>query len=360
MSIQCPHCSSYTDDAAAAFCAQCGMSLRKRRSSPGSRGLGPWLLLGVLICGIAATAYIVWEPESDQAGGRRGQPVGPNGSARRARPRTVRPSDRAETPNSDESKPLREEEIRNIAETSTVVLELGREDGRKLNDVPAVLVHGSGVVLTTLAPLLGAQSGVARISGRRQLRKEILGAVYYDREADLALLRIENDDDRDLPHAPLLDVAFDRVFRRGDRLRFFTGLHLREGAVSDVYFDADGGVEGMRFAPTPRVPPDSIFALDEYGYVAGLSLPLLRGEKPVGRRTLKATADYRMLVVAVNQLVPYLDREETTTLNDLTREFYDGSFDDLVLRGSRSVQTKDWAAAIDLLSQAVQAAEFES
>ena len=354
--VQCPSCHSY-NESGAGYCSQCGDSLLKARER---RPLGGWVpgllkfsagLLAILMIVVTIVAFIP-EPEDRapvplQRVDRRKIPAREIDRVEHTRPKL----DGAPSGPVDDSGPLEPSVINKMAREAIVVLELRSEDDRALRDIHGVLVSSGGVVLSRFRPLLGAYGGNCRLAALGNSRVEILGLSHYDELRDLSLVRV-NTGDRELGFLPILEDPPDSIFEKGDSLHLFSGYRLKTGAISEPRFVTSGGVVGLRLAREPPIVPETFLAIDPYGYLLGFCRPLVGGLRVLEEGETVQDKDFRVFVDPALSLVPQLEFPVVLTLQQLTRQFFEGTFADLMKRGDRAYRRKNWGEAIDLFLRA--------
>lgn len=355
--VQCPACESYNQPEAL-YCNQCGATLeptkrrrRRRRSSV------LWVSgLSVILCAlIGLVVYVSLLPDHPGREARGSSWGGRKSSAQRKGSRPVRSRTPPGQPGAGSDEPVEEPRVidvggaRRSIERAMAVLKLQGDEGQPLRDVRGVVVHPEGTVLCRLTFLLGASQGTCRLASGRTV--SVVGTTYFDMLLDLALVSIDGGQG-ELDFLPLLGEP-SGVFEGGDPVFVLSGERVKEATISEPYFVTADGVVGLRLAREPPALADTFLAIGEYGYLVGLCRTVVDG-RLVEAETQRDDRPYRVLIVPAYTLAPFLEgRRVVTTLQELTAQLYAGTFADLEERGRRAYREKRWAAALDLLSRAL-------
>jgi len=318
------------------------------------------LVLLVLIGWVAWEAYLA-RPTLEPGDGKGGSSSEAPGThvvatleAERAGKQTESRRERSRADAQGDVRELPRREIQRRIQETFVVCELLDGDGRSWK-MRGVLIDSSGVVLCRAKPLLGAYSGICRLSTRNRARVEILGVAYHAVESDLALLRIRPSP-AGYPSLPLLEANPWDVFAAGDEVLVFSDFAPIPTTVSEPFYRSDGGLGTCRLATSPRLPVDSFVTVDLFGFIVGLCRVEPSSPSGAGART---NADSRFLVVGTSELARRVDQPVSWTLQELTRSSFEGTFVDLAGRGAAAFQGQAWADAVDLLNQALERVRYD-
>jgi clan AA aspartic protease (TIGR02281 family) len=348
---QCPSCSSFNEPRAA-FCNQCGLPLAGR---PGRKGRGIFRRRASFIAGLiflAAGILLVVRPWSRPSAAPRGD-VGALPALREPGAESSGEEEKPVEAEAEEA-PLDEETLRRLGDRMIVSVLLNDAAGELLRETKGVLVEPGGQVLCRFRPLLGAHAGTCRLGRRNDPAREVVGLVGRDFDRNLALLEVRHERTSTPLHA--LAVAAPGPLPAGTELAVLgVGQAVKTRVGDAAYFTADG-VAHVRLAGDPPLPLNVVAAVDPFGSVLGLcvqapplppELAAESGERP------------RILVDPLDRIVEALGKPASISLEEVTRRYYEGTFDDLRERGQKALQVPDLPAAIDLLVKALDQADRE-
>jgi clan AA aspartic protease (TIGR02281 family) len=346
---QCPSCSSF-NGSEAAFCNQCGQPLPGFRAPRGPGRLKKTAALLFAAAIVLASGALIRErllrpgappPEPEPGTGQAVEPVSDSEGQAGPAEDVVEPQ------------PLPLDALRRLVDPALVLIEPTDEKGESLPAVRGVLVEGGGV-LCRFGALLGAYGGTCKVGRGNEPAREVVGLIAFDDYRDLALIELragEGDARQGLA------IASSQRLPPGTVLAVASvGRLLMTGVTESPYTSADGSVHDARLAEDPPLPTGAVVAVDPFGAVFGLCSP----EKAApGSEAAEETAPPRVLVDLPAKLAGYIGRQASSSLADMTRRFYEGTFRDLLSRGSRAAGAGDFAAAIAHLAGALDRAEGE-
>ena len=359
--VQCPSCKSWCAGEAA-FCSQCGGRLEKRQGRRPKHSAARngrrlfFLALGGIAAALAVVIYIAVTPDGAQRSAG-SDPVASNARERGREPGDGDGLDASDRPSQSVAesapRPLDPAALERLVASAQVILDLRTDDDRPLREERGYIVDSRGVVLCRFRPLLGAHHGICRLSVPREARVEITGLSWRDEALDLALIRIGRSA-AGFPMISLLEDAPSDVLSQGDPIHVLSGEGLEETSVSEAYYPSPDRVARIRLAAAPELAPDSLLAVDAYGYAVGL----VRFEAEGGRMLLDGRpppgVEHRPLVDPATSAARALDLEVGLSLDELTRRLYEGTFPDHMARGLSAWRRKDWAEAIGHFEQALE------
>ena len=362
--LQCQSCSSWSEDSAA-FCSQCGQPT-------GVKGRGGWGLPHTAILFAALVALAVWvlmdregvDPDAVPSAPKsvvKGPPVPGKSSPPAERPAPGKPPAPAAGPVSiGEVTPSNPQSRRVDVGRSLATLVLFDKEGSPARELPAVLVHSDGVLLSRYSPLLG----VYKVSCRREgIRGSIpvTGIIRYNQPADLALLRLARTPNR-LPALDILSREKRQELANEVEVEVYEGPGARLARIAEVFYTSADGHSGILLEDSPGIDAESFLAVSKSGEVLGLCRPLIDNVVGIPRRTIPTRP--RGLRVFVDPAGVF-SREAllepiSGTVAENTIRIYEGTFDDLEEQARTNYRKKHWADAIRVLEQALERGHLEN
>ncbi|MEC9351890.1 MAG: hypothetical protein VYD81_01115, partial [Planctomycetota bacterium] len=289
--LQCQACSSWNDDSAA-FCSQCGQSTG--RKGRGGRGL---LFSAILFAGLLAMAawFLLYrvepgrpvalpsEPGSAVAvpplAEKNNPPVERTEPGKPVAPGTGPVSIREVTPSNPPPRPV-------DVGRSLATLVLMDKEGRPAREMPAVVVHPDGVLLSRYSPLLGVYKVNCRRAGIRGTIP-VTGIIRYNQPADLVLLRLARTG-KQLPALDIQSREKRQELASEDEIEVYEGPGARLARIAEVFYTTADGHSGMLLEDSPGIDAESFLAVSKSGAVLGLCRPLIDNVVGIPRRIIPA------------------------------------------------------------------------
>ena len=286
--LQCQSCSSWSEDSAA-FCSQCGQPT-------GVKGRGGWGLPHTAILFAALVTLAVWvlmdrdgvDPDAVLLAPKsvvKGPPVPGKSSPLAERPASGKPPAPAAGPVSiGEVTPSNPQPRRVDVGRSLATLVLFDKEGTPARELPAVVVHSDGVLLSRYSPLLG----VYKVSCRREGIKgsiPVTGIIRYNQPADLALLRLARTPNR-LPALDILSREKRQELANEVEVEVYEGPGARLARIAEVFYTSADGHSGILLEDSPGIDAESFLVVSKSGEVLGLCRPLIDNVVGIPRRTI--------------------------------------------------------------------------
>ena len=366
--LQCRACNSWNEDSAA-FCSQCGQSTGRK----GRGGLRLPLTVIVFTALVALTGFMAtWllldrealEPAalpSVEKPVAQGPPLPGKSSPPAERPAPGKPPAPAADPISiGEVTPSNPQPRRVDVGRSLATLVLFDKEGSPTRQMPAVVVHPDGVLLSRYSPLLG----VYKVNCHREGAKgsiPVTGIIRYNQPADLVLLRLARTPNR-LPALDILSREKRQELANEDEIEVYEGPGARLAKIAEVFYTSADGHSGILLDDSPGIDAESFLAVSKSGAVLGLCRPLVDNVVGIPRRTIPARPQGLRVFVdpaAVFSRQALLE-PISGTVADNTIRIYEGTFDDLEEQARTNYRKKHWADAITVLEQALERGPLEN
>ena len=363
--LQCQACSSWNDDSAA-FCSQCGQSTG--RKGRGGRGL---LFSAILFAGLLAMAawFLLYRVEPGRPVALPSEP----GSAVAVPPLAEKSSPPVEltepgkpvapgtgpvsitevTPSNPPPRPV-------DVGRSLATLVLMDKEGRPAREMPAVVVHPDGVLLSRYSPLLGVYKVNCRRAGIRGTTP-VTGIIRYNQPADLVLLRLARTG-KQLPALDIQSREKRQELASEDEIEVYEGPGARLARIAEVFYTSADGHSGILLEDSPGIDAESFLAVSKSGAVLGLCRPLIDNVVGIPRRTIPARPEGLRIFVdpaGVFSRATLLEPISGTVAENTIR-IYEGTFDDLEEQARTNYRKKHWADAIRVLEQALERGPLEN
>ena len=247
--LQCRACNSWNDDAVA-FCGQCGQPVSgKGRKGWGLRqvailstGLLAMVLAALILQARGESGRVADRPDPEAAAGVK--PVVEKSLSPSKSPvagKLAAAADR--TVSAGEVTPVTAEPRRVDVGRALATLVLLDKEGSPEREVPAVVVHPDGVVLSRYSHLVG----VYKVNCRRDGVKgsiPVTGIIRYNQPADLVLLRLARTRDP-LPALDMLGRSGRQEIANEDEIEVYDGPGARLARIAEVFFTTADGHSGI-------------------------------------------------------------------------------------------------------------------
>ena len=362
--LQCQACSSWNDDSAA-FCSQCGQSTGRK-----GRGGSGLLYSAILFAGLVAMAawFLLYRvepgpvaPPSAPASAVAVPPVPEKSSppaeltdpGKPVAPGTGPVSIREVTPSNPQPRPV-------DVGRSLATLVLIDKEGRPAREMPAVVVHPDGVLLSRYSPLLGVYKVNCRRAGIRGTIP-VTGIIRYNQPADLVLLRLARTG-KQLPALDIQSREKRQELASEDEIEVYEGPGARLAKLAEVFYTSADGHSGILLEDSPGIDAESFLAVSKSGAVLGLCRPLIDNVVGIPRRTIPARPQGLRIFI---DPAGVFSREAllepiSGTVAENTIRIYEGTFDDLEEQARINYRKKHWAEAIRVLEQALERGHLEN
>lgn len=353
---RCPACGRSNYQSGATFCSHCGTRLRSVPMLRRPRRTAS-IIIGCLLLLLLTVLYLARDPQEGRNSDSR-VPVGvrtdrsrPDGSSSGSDD-APGPDDAFGYTEVDADGILKPVQVSALISPALVILELQGSEGRPLREIRGVVVDGSGSVLCRFTPLLGSYRATARFLTDADYQTTVRGICYRNEVHDLALVRLAEVDET-FPWVSVLTDDPTDVYEAEDPLYVFSDHRAIESAIETTRERGPDGIGRIALHREFVVPPNCFLAVDAEASVVGLCRAeqdgvLIREDRP------RPTDNFRLVVDTVANLEPFLDGPVIMTLQDVTQQFYEGTFADLFRRGSVAYRSSLWAEAISLLDAALQ------
>lgn len=364
--LQCQACSSWNDDMAA-FCSQCGQPV-------GVKGRRGWEFRHTVILSVGLSLLVLAAMLSFDRG-EPGSVADRPGQEPEARERPVvtkspqpteipvpgtSPSPAGKTVAGGKVTPAEPEPRRVDVGLALATLVLFDKEGETVREVPAVVVHSDGVLLSRYTPLLG----VYKVSCRREGVKgsiPVTGIIRYNQPADLVLLRMARTRNP-LPALDILSRSERQELANEAEVEVYDGPGARLTAIAEVFFTSADGHSGILLDDSPGIDAESFLAISRSGAVLGLCRPLVDNVVGIPRRSLPSRPEgLRVFVDPAGVFARETLLEPISfTVAENTIRIYEGTFADLEERARAAFLKKRWADAILVLEQGLERGRLEN
>ena len=364
--LQCRACNSWNDDAVA-FCGQCGQPVSgKGRKGWGLRqvailstGLLAMVLAALILLDRGESGRVADRPDPEAAAGVK--PVVEKSLSPSKSPvagKLAAAADR--TVSAGEVTPVRAEPRRVDVGRALATLVLLDKEGLSEREVPAVVVHPDGVVLSRYSHLVG----VYKVNCRRDGVKgsiPVTGIIRYNQPSDLVLLRLARTRDP-LPALDMLGRSGRQEIANEDEIEVYDGPGARLARIAEVFFTTADGHSGILLEDSRGIDEESFLAVSMSGVILGLCRPMVDNVVGIPRRTIPARPEgMRVFVDPAGVFTrETLLEQVSSTVAENTIRIYEGTFADLEERARRSYSRKRWEDTIPVIEQALERGQLEN